>query len=131
MEIEIINRGRGPEIKGTRITVYDLMDYTEAGWRPNSIALLFGLNSAQVQCAIRYIEEHKAEVLPVYQEMLARDARGNPPEIEEKLRKSREKLQAILDAKENGKGTEKAAVRLISIFCDIDRFRGTGRLYLT
>ncbi len=28
-EARIINRGRGPEIAGTRITVYDIMDY----WR--------------------------------------------------------------------------------------------------
>jgi uncharacterized protein (DUF433 family) len=27
LEAKIINRGRGPEIAGTRITVYDILDY--------------------------------------------------------------------------------------------------------
>jgi len=27
MSAKIIDRGRGPEIEGTRITVYDVMDY--------------------------------------------------------------------------------------------------------
>ena len=33
MGAQIINRGRGPEIEGTRITVYDVMDYLQEGWR--------------------------------------------------------------------------------------------------
>ena len=28
---QIINRSRGPEIEGTRITVYDVMDYLQEG----------------------------------------------------------------------------------------------------
>ena len=28
----IIQRGRGPEIQGTRITVYDIVDYQRMGW---------------------------------------------------------------------------------------------------
>ena len=31
-EATIIDRGRGPEIAGTRITVYDVMDYLKHGW---------------------------------------------------------------------------------------------------
>ena len=31
-EAKIIDRGRGPEIAGTRITVFDVMDYLENGW---------------------------------------------------------------------------------------------------
>jgi uncharacterized protein (DUF433 family) len=34
----IINRGRGPEIAGTRITVYDILDYTTMGWHHTAIA---------------------------------------------------------------------------------------------
>jgi len=34
MGAKIINRGRGPEIEGTRITVYDVLDYTKHGWHP-------------------------------------------------------------------------------------------------
>ena len=34
----IIDRGRGPEIRGTRITVYDVLDYWKDGWRYDQIA---------------------------------------------------------------------------------------------
>jgi uncharacterized protein (DUF433 family) len=36
-ESVIIDRGRGPEIAGTRITVYDIVDYLEEGWHPTSV----------------------------------------------------------------------------------------------
>ena len=35
----IINRGRGPEIAGTRITVFDVMDYLKHGWHRDRIAV--------------------------------------------------------------------------------------------
>jgi uncharacterized protein (DUF433 family) len=31
MNATIIDRGRGPEIAGTRITVYDIWDYAKVG----------------------------------------------------------------------------------------------------
>jgi uncharacterized protein (DUF433 family) len=109
MEIAIIDRGRGPEIKGTRITVYDVLDYTRKGWHANSIALFFGLSTDQILAAIEYIQQHKDEVMSVYDELLKRDARGNPPEIEALLESSRgkareraEELRRIREA--NGDG---------------------------
>ncbi|MGC8643360.1 MAG: DUF433 domain-containing protein [Isosphaeraceae bacterium] len=80
-EAKIIDRGRGPEIAGSRITVYDVRDHHKHGWPARDIAWLFHLSTAQVEAAIRYIEEHKDEVMADYAEMLARDARGNPPEL--------------------------------------------------
>ena len=90
---EIHNRGRGPEIKGTRITVYDVMDYHPkhpAAW----IADLFRLPVPHIELAIRYIEEHRTELTPVYQEMLAFAAKGNPPHIQEWLDGARDRLLA-------------------------------------
>jgi hypothetical protein len=49
------------------------------------IAGTLSLSSRQVDVAIRYIDEHRDEVMVDYQEMLARDARGNPPELQAKL----------------------------------------------
>jgi uncharacterized protein (DUF433 family) len=74
MQIGIHDRGRGPEIIGTRITVYDIMDYYTKGWHHASIAVTLGLSSAQVKTAIQYIEDHRAEVDAEYAQMLARDA---------------------------------------------------------
>jgi uncharacterized protein (DUF433 family) len=92
----IIDRGRGPEIAGTRITVYDILDYYGQGWHHTLIAATLRLSSAQVLAAINYIEAHKAEVLADYQQMLDRCARGNPPELQAKLDAIHEEFQAIV-----------------------------------
>jgi uncharacterized protein (DUF433 family) len=82
---QIINRGRGPEIAGTRITVYDILDYHLDGWHHTAIAGTLRLSSDQVLAAIRYYEEHREEVTAAYQRILERCARGNPPEVQAKL----------------------------------------------
>src|SRR5437879_7626482 len=71
---EIINRGRGPEIKGTRITVYDVLDYVLEGWSSGRIATCFNIGSRQVDAAIHYIREHTIEVLTEYVKILERCA---------------------------------------------------------
>jgi uncharacterized protein (DUF433 family) len=81
----IIDRGRGPEIAGTRITVYDILTYSREGWHHTAIAAELNLSSDQVLVALRYIEEHKEEVMAQYQASLDRCARGNPPEVQAKL----------------------------------------------
>jgi uncharacterized protein (DUF433 family) len=94
MGAQIIDRGRGPEIEGTRITVYDVMDYLEAGWRYDQIAGLFRLLPDDVQAAIDYIETHKEEVVTAYQKILARHRNVQySPEVQEKLAQNRQKLQ--------------------------------------
>jgi len=70
-EAKIIDRGRGPEIAGTRITVYDVMDYYKHGWHRDRIAVLFRLSSRDIQAAIDYIEAHE-EVEADYQKILDR-----------------------------------------------------------
>ncbi len=92
----IINRGRGPEIAGTRITVYDVLDYSTKGYHPAFIASLFRVSSEQVVAALEYIEAHKDEVMAEYQQMRARDAEGNPPEVRTKETSSHAKLLARL-----------------------------------
>jgi uncharacterized protein (DUF433 family) len=85
VEIGIHDRGRGPEIIGTRITVYDIMDYLEMGWSHTRMAAFLRLSSSQVLAAIDYIKQHEAEVRAEYQKMLDRDAQGNPPELQAKI----------------------------------------------
>ena len=89
----IINRGRGPEIAGTRITVYDILDYSD--WHHTTIAAWFRISLRQVLAARQYIEDHKEEVMAEYQEMLERDARGNPPELQAKLDAIHAKYQIL------------------------------------
>jgi uncharacterized protein (DUF433 family) len=97
MGANIIDRGRGPEIEGTRITVYDVMDYLEEGWRYDQIAGLFRLPPDDIQAAIDYIETHKEDVAAAYQEILSRHRHVEySPEVQEKLAQNRQKLEAKL-----------------------------------
>ncbi len=84
-EAKIIKFGRNPRIAGTRITVYAILEYVQEGWRLEDIAFWLNLTRNQVEAAIQYIEEHKEEVTAEYDKIMARIARGNPPELQAKL----------------------------------------------
>ena len=63
----IIRTERGLTIEGTRITLYDLMDYLVAGWTPKLIRERLDLTEGQVAAAMGYIEANRAEVEAEYQ----------------------------------------------------------------
>jgi len=106
LEAKIIDRGRGPEIAGTRITIYDVIDYHMSECHRDMIADTLELSSEQVEVAIRYIEEHRDEVMVEYREMLARDARGNPPELQAKLDAGHERFLAMVRELRDAKSRE-------------------------
>ena len=98
LESTVINRGRGPEIAGTRITVYDVMDYLKHGWHRDRIAALFRLSSRDVQAAIDYIEEHRAAVDRDYQRILERHRNYQySPDVQAKVERCREAASRRLD----------------------------------
>ena len=97
--IAIIDRGRGPEIAGTRITVFDLIDYFERGWQDATIAANLRLSSGEIAAMRRYFETHREPLMEEHRQNLERVARGNPPEVREKLARAHEKLQALLAEK--------------------------------
>jgi uncharacterized protein (DUF433 family) len=66
----IIRTERGLTIAGTRITVYDIMDYLNAGWTPKLIPGWLRLTQEQLNAALSYIEEHRGEVEAEYQTVL-------------------------------------------------------------
>jgi uncharacterized protein (DUF433 family) len=105
----IINRGRGPEIAGTRITVYDVLDYHKHGWHRDRIAALFRLSSRDIQAAIDYIEEHKSEVMADYERILERH-RGYqyPPEVQAKIDESRRRARKRIE-EIRGRRTDEAS----------------------
>jgi uncharacterized protein (DUF433 family) len=106
IEARIIELGRGPTIQGSRITVFDVLYYHQAGWHRDEIACLFRLSSRQVEVALRYIEEHKEEVMATNAEIEARIARGNPPALQAKLDASRGAALARLEELRRSKGQE-------------------------
>ncbi len=91
LDSTIVNRGRGPEIAGTRITVFDVMDYLKHGWHRDRIAALFRLSSRDVQAAIDYIETHREEVAADYQRILERhQSYQYAPDVQAKVERCRE-----------------------------------------
>jgi uncharacterized protein (DUF433 family) len=69
-QAEIVRTERGLTILGTRITLYDVMDYVTAQYPPKFIQGLFDLTEEQINVALAYIEAHRAEVEGEYQQVL-------------------------------------------------------------
>mgnify|MGYP001798446546 CR=1 FL=1 len=66
----IVRTERGLSISGTRITLYDLMDYVTAKYPPHFIRGLFDLSEAQLEVALHYIQENRTLVEAEYQQVL-------------------------------------------------------------
>ena len=69
-QTEIIRTERGLTIAGTRITLYDVMDYVTAQYPPKFIRAMLSLTDEQVNAALSYIETHREEVEAEYQIVL-------------------------------------------------------------
>ena len=57
-------------IAGTRITLYDVMDYVVANYPSSFIRALFDLAESQIKAALSYIEANRAEIEAEYQLVL-------------------------------------------------------------
>jgi uncharacterized protein (DUF433 family) len=66
----VVRTGRGLTIVGTRITLYDVMDYLTANWPPELIRDWLNLTDQQITDVIAYIEQHRSEVEIEYQLVL-------------------------------------------------------------
>ena len=116
----IIRTERGLTIAGTRITLYDVMDYVTAQYPPKFIRSLFNLTESQISAALTYIQANPAEVEAEYQivlqeaaelqkyyeeqnrELITKIAKMPPPPGREaaweKLQAQKAKLQAKLQS---------------------------------
>jgi uncharacterized protein (DUF433 family) len=66
----VIRTERGLTIAGTRITLYQLMDYIHTGYAPHLIRNYFYITDEQFNAAMSYIETHRAQVEAEYQSVL-------------------------------------------------------------
>src|SRR5262245_46606744 len=78
MTPRIIDRGRGPEIEGTRVTIYRIMDFVCDGTCAESIASELELTAEQVRLARDYIVAHQSEIEIEYAKVLDRVHQPNP-----------------------------------------------------
>lgn len=108
----IHNRGRGPEIVGTRITVYNLLPYfldptvTEA-----NIAKLYDLTVEQVAAARACVLNNADTVLATHMKIEERIAAGNPPEVIEQAKRTHERFMQFkewLEKRKQAEGAEEA-----------------------
>lgn len=67
----VVRTPRGLSIAGTRITLYQIMDYVNAHQPPEVIREHFRLTVKQTGDVLAYIEQHAAEVEAEYQRILA------------------------------------------------------------
>ena len=66
----IVRTERGLTIAGTRITLYDVMDYVIGQYPPKFIQGLFELTEEQLKAALAYIEANRSEVEAEYQQVI-------------------------------------------------------------
>src|ERR1700688_2427356 len=91
----IHDRGRGPEVVGTRITVYNLLPHfldptaTEA-----YICRLYELTPEQTAAARAYVLNNLDTVLARHLELETRMAAGNPPEVMERAKQTHALFQS-------------------------------------
>lgn len=105
----IHNRGRGPEIVGTRTTVYQLLPYfLDPAVTETYIAKLYELTVEQVAAARAYVLNNADTVLANHMKIEARIAAGNPPEVIEQAKRTHERFMQFKDWLEKRKAAEAA-----------------------
>ena len=106
----IVETPRGPSVAGTRITVYDVMDYIKDNCSREYTLQFLHITPAELDAAYVYIERHKDAVEQEYERILLREEAARqeseriyrerspyPPDMpwEEKSKLLKEKLAAM------------------------------------
>lgn len=103
----IIRTDRGLMIAGTRITLYDVMDYVTEQYPPKFIRAMLSLTDEQVNSALSYIDTHRAEVEAEYQAVLK-----EAEELRKYYEEQNRDLIAHIAAKPPRSGTEAIRAKL-------------------
>ena len=69
-QVTIIRTERGLTISGTRLTLYDVMDFLKAEYSPKLIRNKFNLTDDQINAALSYIEANRDRLETEYQQVL-------------------------------------------------------------
>ncbi len=95
--ISIVNRGRGPQLSTSRITVQDLVPYFQRDYtREQILEVMPALSLAELEVIERYVQDHYQEILDQDRRIRERNAlRETPPEIEEVLHRAGERMSAL------------------------------------
>lgn len=86
----IHDRGRGPEIVGTRITVYNLLDsFLDPSVTEEEICRVYELSAEQVAAARAYVLNNPDTVLAEHLRIEEKMAAGNPPEVRQQAERAK------------------------------------------
>lgn len=86
----IHDRGRGPEIAGTRITVYNLLQsFLDPGTTEMEIGRVYELTPEQVAAARAYVLSNPDTVLAEHLRIEEKMAAGNPPEVKQQAERAK------------------------------------------
>ena len=128
----IVRTERGLTFAGTRITLYDVMDYVTAGWPPKLIHDRLNLSDQQIADVMAYIEAHRDDVEAEYQVVL-QTAQENR-QYWEKRNRERMSLPVLtigsIEQLDESAYRERCASRLVEIMLDIENYCGVGRSYI-
>jgi uncharacterized protein (DUF433 family) len=92
----IQDRGRGPEISGTRITVYNLLHaFLDPRVTEEEICRVYGLTAPQVAAARAYVLGNPDTVLAEHLKIEEKLAAGNPPEVRERAERTKQTFQSF------------------------------------
>ena len=103
----IIRTERGLTIAGTRITLYDVMDYVTERYPAKFIRAMLSLTDEQMNSALSYIDTHRAEVEAEYQAVLK-----EAEELRQYYEEQNRDLIAHIAAKSPKPGTEAIQTKL-------------------
>jgi len=76
MNAVVVRTERGLTVRGTRLTLYLLMDCINAGWSDAEIKECYSLTDEEYAAIVTYITEHRAEFEEEYQ-LVLRQAAAN------------------------------------------------------
>ena len=95
--IEIVDRGRGPQLSTSRITVQDLVPYLQRKCSHEQILEIMPvLTVEEIETVERYVQDNYEAVMEQDRRIRERAAaRRNPPEADEALRRGGEKMAAL------------------------------------
>jgi uncharacterized protein (DUF433 family) len=99
MTTRLINRGRGPEIEGTRIPIDRIMDFVRDNCSMTTIADALDVSEAQVHAAFDSLAPNRWAVEAEYDQLLQRLQQAKPPHIQAGRAQSLDELQRRIPAR--------------------------------
>jgi uncharacterized protein (DUF433 family) len=107
--VEIVDRGRGPQLSSCRITVQDIVPYLQQGSACEEIMTIMPvLTKEDIRTVMQYVRDNFDAVMEQDRRIRQRNLeRTTPPEIQEIRKQGHAKALALMEQFARNKGQEK------------------------